>query len=74
MRRFFAKKGSGAYPIIKPAVRLRAVTFFLEGAGRKRASSAAPYQPLIIDREAPPKWRDLSERKWSSALTQTNLP
>ena len=29
---------------------------------------------LIIDREPSPKWRDLSERKWSSALARTNLP
>ena len=29
---------------------------------------------LMIGREAPPTWRDLSERKWSSALTQTSLP
>jgi hypothetical protein len=29
---------------------------------------------LIIEREALSKWRDLSERKWSSALTKTSLP
>ena len=29
---------------------------------------------LIIDRKPPPKWRDLSERKWSSALRPTSLP
>jgi hypothetical protein len=29
---------------------------------------------LIIGRKAPPKWRVLSERKWSLALTQTSLP
>jgi hypothetical protein len=28
---------------------------------------------VIIDREPTPKWRDLSERKWSSALTKTSL-
>jgi Arabinose-binding domain of AraC transcription regulator, N-term len=39
-----------------------------------RTSYRNTSRSLIIDREAPPKWCDLSERKWSSVLTQTSLP
>jgi len=40
---------------------------------RGRTSYRNTSRLLIIEREAPPKWRDLSERKWSSVLTKTSL-
>jgi hypothetical protein len=62
MRRFFAKKGSGAYPIIKPAVRLRAVTFFLEGAGRKRVVGyPREVLPTLLDFAALPAHKKSEE-------------
>jgi hypothetical protein len=42
----------------------------------ERADGAEPRTATLLDcsRDPPPKWRDLSERKWSSALIETSLP